>query len=132
MVASDLEEAAALLLATARAVLLEQAEGTLARLVALAGQELQGLLAGHHLATADDAAVLVLDEVLLLEATGGVLGSTVENLGLGTDSEHLGHLIHWATIFATVISLLNARAGVPLKKLKRVPVDQCDLVAQRR
>ncbi len=115
MVASDLEEAAALLLATARAVLLEQAEGTLARLVALAGQELQGLLAGHHLATADDAAVLVLDEVLLLEATGGVLGSTVENLGLGTDSEHLGHLIHWATIFATVISSERTGRGTPKK-----------------
>lgn len=130
MVASDLEEATALLLAGG-AVLLEEAEGTLASLVALAGQELQGLLAGHHLATADDAAVLVLDEVLLLEATGGVLGSTVENLGLGTDSEHLGHLIHWATIFRHG-HLLNARAGVPLKKLKRVPVEQCDLVAQRR
>jgi len=80
-------------------VLLEQTEGTLLGLVALAGQELQGLLAGQHLATADDAAVLVLDEVLLLEATGGVLGRTVENLGLGTGCDHLGHLIHWAAIF---------------------------------
>ena len=81
-------------------MLLEEAESTLASLVALAGQELQGLLAGHHLATADDATVLVLDEVLLLEATGGVLGSTVENLGLGTGCDHLGHLIHWTTKFA--------------------------------
>jgi len=96
---SFLEEAAALLLAGGRAVLLEQTEGTLLGLVALAGQELQGLLAGQHLATADDAAVLVLDEVLLLEATGGVLGRTVENLGLGTGCDHLGHLIHWATNF---------------------------------
>jgi hypothetical protein len=114
---SSLEEAATLLLTGAGAVLLEEAEGTLASLVALAGQELQGLLAGEHLATADDAAVLVLDEVLLLETTGGVLGSTVENLGLGTDSDHLGHLIHWATIFPVLFSLMNAsgRAGTKVE-----------------
>jgi hypothetical protein len=29
-----------------------------------------------------------------------VLGSTVENLGLGTGCDHLGHLIHWTTKFA--------------------------------
>ena len=75
------------------AVLLEQLEGALARLVALAGQELQGLLAGHHLATAHNAAVLVLDEVLLGQTAGSVLGSAVEYLGLGTDSHHLRHLI---------------------------------------
>jgi hypothetical protein len=92
-------EEATLLPAAAGAALLEQAEGALARLVALAGQELQGLLAGHHLAAADDATMLVLDEVLLLETTGRVLGSTVENLGLGTSCDHLGHLIHWAAIF---------------------------------
>ncbi len=80
-------------------MLLEEAEGTLASLVTLTCEELEGLLAGHHLATADDATVLVLDEVLLLEPTGGVLGSTVENLGLRTDCHHLGHLIHWAAIF---------------------------------
>ncbi len=86
-------EEATLLLAGA-GVLLEQFEGALARLVALAGKELQGLLTGHHLLAANNTAVLVLDEVLLLKATGGVLGRTVENLGLGANSgDMLGHLI---------------------------------------
>jgi hypothetical protein len=79
-------------------VLVEQAEGTLLGLVALAGQVLQGLLAGHHLLTADNTAVLVLDEVGLGQTTGSVLGSTMENLGLGTNSDHLGHLILRAAI----------------------------------
>lgn len=74
-------------------MLVEQPEGTLLRLVALAGQVLQGLAAGEHLAAAHDAAVLVLDEVLLLEATGGVLGAAVENLGLGANCDHVRHLI---------------------------------------
>jgi hypothetical protein len=75
-------------------VLLEEAEGSLAGLVALAGEELQGLLAGLHLAAAHNAAVLVLDKVFLLQATRGVLGSSVENLGLGANSDfEFGHLI---------------------------------------
>jgi len=82
-------------------VLVEQAEGALLGLVALAGQVLQGLLAGHHLAAAYDAAVLVLDEILLLEATGGVLGGAVENLSLGANGDHLGHLIYLTAILTT-------------------------------
>ncbi len=75
-------------------VLLEQLEGTLLGLVALAGQVLQSLLAGSHLLATDNAAMLVLNEILLLQTTGGVLGSSVENLGLGANS-HLKfrHLI---------------------------------------
>lgn len=73
-------------------MLVEQTESTLLGLVALASQVLQGLLAGHHLLAANNAAVLVLDEVGLGETTGSVLGSTMENLGLGTN-RNLGHLI---------------------------------------
>ena len=74
-------------------MLVEQAEGALLGLVALAGQVLQSLLAGHHLAAANDAAVFVLDQILLLQTTGRVLGGAVEHLGLRTNSNHLGHLI---------------------------------------
>ncbi len=80
-------------------MLVEQAEGALLGLVALAGQVLQSLLAGGHLLAADDATVLVLHEVLLLQTTGSVLGSAVEHLSLGTNSNHLGHLISVAAIF---------------------------------
>lgn len=79
-------------------MLVEQPERTLLRLVALAGQVLQGLLARQHLTAAHNAAVLVLDEVLLCQATGGVLGGTVENLGLGANSDHLRHLIHLTAV----------------------------------
>jgi hypothetical protein len=75
------------------AVLLEELEGALLRLVALAGKILKRLLAGRHLLAADDAVVLVLDKVLLGEATGGVLRAAVVNLGLGSNGHHLGHLI---------------------------------------
>jgi hypothetical protein len=94
---SRLEE----LLATAgTAVLLEQLEAALARLVALAGQVLQGLLAGRHLLAADNAAVLVLDQILLGQATGSVLRSAMVHLGLGANSgDVLSHLILTAAVF---------------------------------
>ena len=80
-------------------VLVEQLEAALLGLVALAGQVLQGLLASGHLLAADNAAVLVLDEVLLLQTAGRVLGSAVEHLGLGTSGNlKLGHLILNAAI----------------------------------
>jgi hypothetical protein len=73
-------------------VLLEQLEGTLLRLVALAGQVLQGLLAGGHLLAAHDTTVLVLHQVGLDQTTGSVLGGAVEHLCLGTNSYlKLGH-----------------------------------------
>lgn len=75
-------------------VLVEQLEAAALGLVALAGQVLQGLLAGGHLLAADNAAVLVLDEVLLLQTAGSMLSSTVEHLGFGTSGHFkLGHLI---------------------------------------
>lgn len=97
--ASFLEEAA-LLPARCAAVLVKQVELTLARLVALADQELQRLLAGGLLAAADNPAVLVLDEVLLLQTAGGLLRGAVVHLGLGTDSDgKLGHLILLTAVF---------------------------------
>lgn len=75
-------------------------ELALARLVPLADQELQGLLAGGLLAAADDAAVLVLDKILLLEATSRLLRGAMVDLGLRTNSDgELGHLILLTAVF---------------------------------
>jgi hypothetical protein len=90
---NHLEKGAALLALGHAAVLVEQAEGALLGLVALAGQVLESLATGCLLLAAYNAAVLVLDEVGLDEATGGVLSSSVENLGLGANSRDFGHLI---------------------------------------
>jgi hypothetical protein len=98
--ARDLEELLLLLGALGSAtVLVEQTEGTLLGLVALAGQVLQGLLACSHLLAAYNTTVLVLDQILLGQATGGVLGSSVENLGLGASGHfEFGHLIQMTAI----------------------------------
>ena len=97
LVIVTLEEATLLALVGAT-VLLEQLERALACLVALAGQELQGLLASSHLLAADDTSVLVLHQVLLFQATGGVLGSSVKHLCLGSNSCDFGHLIFYGAI----------------------------------
>jgi hypothetical protein len=77
-----------------RAALVEQLEGSLARLVALGRQELQSLLARRHLLAAHDPAMLVLHQILLGQTTGGVLRRAVEHLRLGANSHLvLGHLI---------------------------------------
>ncbi len=82
-------------------MLLEQFERTLARLVALAGKVLQGLLARSHLLAADNALMLVLDKILLLKATGRMLRRAVEYLGLRTNGHlKLGHLILVAAILS--------------------------------
>jgi hypothetical protein len=77
------------------AVLVEEVEDTLLGLVALARQVLERLLALHHLLAAYNAAVLVLNEVRLGEATGGVLRVAVENRSLGANRGNFGHLILW-------------------------------------
>jgi len=87
-----------LLAAGRAAVLVEQPESALLRLVALAGQVLQGLATSGLLAAADDAAVLVLDQIGLDQTAGGVLGSAVVNLGLGANSDGIGHLIHLTAV----------------------------------
>jgi hypothetical protein len=75
-------------------VLAEELEGTTLRLVALTGEVLEGLLAGSHLLAAHNTPVLVLEEVLLDETAGGVLGSSVVDLGLGSSSHFkFSHLI---------------------------------------
>ena len=78
-------------------MLVEQPERTLLGLVALAREVLERLAARHHLAAAYNPAVLVLNEVLLLETAGRVLRRSVENLGLGANC-HFGHLILWNAI----------------------------------
>jgi hypothetical protein len=81
-------------------VLAEELEGTLLGLVALTGEVLEGLLAGRHLLATDNAVVLVLDKVLLGETPGGVLGSSVINLGLGSNGHfEFSHLILLTAIF---------------------------------
>jgi hypothetical protein len=76
---------------------------TLPSLVSLTDQKLQGLLAGCHLAAADDATVLVLDQILLLEATCRVFSGAVVDLRLGTNSKgKLGHLILLTAVFFCV------------------------------
>jgi hypothetical protein len=105
---SPLEE----VLATAgTAVLLEQLEAALLRLVALAGQVLERLLAGHHLLAADDAVVLVLDQILLGQTAGRVLRSAMVHLGLGTNSDHLSHLIVTAAVFCEDGRCSEAKRG---------------------
>lgn len=81
-------------------VLAEELESPTLRLVALAGEVLEGLLTGGELLTTHNTPMLVLDEVLLGEAAGGVLGSSVVNLGLGSSGNFkFGHLILLTAIF---------------------------------
>ena len=63
-------------------MLLEQLERTLLGNIALLLQELDRLEARRVLLLAHDTALAGLHEVLLREATGGVLGRAVEDLGL--------------------------------------------------
>ena len=79
-------------------VLVEQAEGALLGLVALAGQVLERLLALHHLLATYNAAMLVLDQVGLGETAGGMLRASVKDLGLGANCRNSGHLILWNAI----------------------------------
>ena len=73
-------------------MLVEEAESTLLGLVALAREVLERLAARKHLAAAHNPAMLVLDEVTLLETTGRVRRRSVPNLGLGSNC-NFGHLI---------------------------------------
>ena len=79
-------------------MLVEQTKGTLLGLVALAGQVLQRLLTLHHLLATHNAAVLVLNQVRLGEAAGGMLRASVKDLGLGANCRNSGHLILWNAI----------------------------------
>lgn len=61
----------------------EQGELTLLGHIASLAQALDGLLASSLLTAADDASALGLHQVLLGQATGSMLGGSVEDLGLG-------------------------------------------------
>jgi len=90
-----LKEAALLLLSLRRApVLVEEAEDTLLRLVTLARQILERLASSRLLASANNPAMLVLNEVRLLEAAGRLLRRSMENLCLRTNIHRkIRHLI---------------------------------------
>ena len=88
---------AALLTARRAAVLVEEPERTLLGLVALAREVLECLAARGLLAAAYNPAVLVLNEVTLLETTGRVRRRSVPDLGLGANCD-LNHLILWNAI----------------------------------
>ena len=86
----DLEEPARAL-ALARA-LAKQGERALLGLVPLCRQVLEGLAPSGLLAAANNASVLVVHKVLLVQATGGVFCCAVENLGLGSNCRNVrGH-----------------------------------------
>ena len=91
--------------AAALGALLEQLEGALLGYVAELAQAQDGLLASGLLAAADDASALGLDQILLLQATGSVLGSAVEHLGLGTQGLDLGATHHVGVVLASATVL---------------------------
>ena len=71
-------------------------ETSLLGLVARLDQALQGLLARRVLLAADNASLLGLHQVLLLQPTAGVLGRAVVDLGLGAhrgDLAAAGHVV---------------------------------------
>lgn len=78
---TEARDAAALL-----AALLKQLERTLLGYIAELTELEDGLLASGLLAAGDDTTALGLDKIFLVETTGSVLGSAVEDLSLGPDS----------------------------------------------
>jgi len=90
-------------------VLVEQPERALLGLVALAGEVLESLAARGLLTAAYNPAVLVLNEVTLLETTGRVCRRSVPDLGLGANCD-LNHLILWNAILF-VLDLVSWNPG---------------------
>ncbi len=79
------------------ALLREELERTLLRLVARLDETAVRLLARSHLLTAHDLSTLVLQEILARQPTLGVLRRAVVNLRLGTRCEHTSiHRLHVA------------------------------------
>lgn len=87
--------------AAALGALLEELEGALLGYVAQTAQAQDGLLASGLLAAADNASALGLDQVLLLQATGSVLGGAVEDLGLGAQGLDLGATLHGGVVLTS-------------------------------
>lgn len=84
----------------ALALLREQLERTLLRLVAGLDEAAVGLLARRRLLAAHNLATLVLNEILAGQTALCVLGCTVENLRLRADREHT--TIHGLHVHACV------------------------------
>ena len=91
--------------AAALGALLEQLEGALLGYIAELAQAQDGLLASGLLAAADDASALGLDQILLLQATGSVLGGAVEDLGLGADGLDFGATLHGGIVLTSAAVL---------------------------
>ena len=72
-------------------LLLEQLERALLGLVAGLDEILQRLLAQRVLLLADNAPLARLHQILLLQATGRVLGRSVIHLRLAADCNHVCH-----------------------------------------
>lgn len=91
--------------AAALGALLEQLEGALLGHIAQTAQAQDGLLASGLLAAAYDASALGLDQVLLLQPTGGVLGGAVVHLSFGAQGLDLGATHHVGVVLASATVL---------------------------
>ena len=87
---------------TATALLGEEGELALLGDEAELTQGLDGLLAGSVLLLGNNAAGAGLHKVLLEETTGSVLGSAMEDFGLGADSLLESTPFHWHVVLASV------------------------------
>jgi len=90
---------------------MEKLEGALLGLEALGVKTLESLLARGVLALADNATLLSLHQIFLGQATGSVLGSSVEHLRLGAHSDcgtshHVAIVVILAILTSNVVHLL--------------------------
>ena len=88
---------------------MEELERSLLGLEALGVKTLECLLARGVLALADNATLLGLHQILLGQATGSVLGGSVEDLGLGAHSDRGAtdhHIVVLAILTSNVVHLL--------------------------
>lgn len=90
----------------------EEFERTLLRLVAGLHQALVRLLARRRLLAAHDLAALVADQILARQATLGVVGRAVEDLGLAADRTAATRLIRRGTIYTGLRGLVHAHSSV--------------------
>lgn len=90
--------------------LAEKLEGPLLGDESKLAELLERLDASRMLLTANDTPSLRLHEILLLKATGRVLGSTMPHLGLGTSGDHSTTLLLLVLSVAlrTVLAVLTS------------------------
>lgn len=94
-------------LALALALLRKEAELALLGDVAKLTQRLDGLLARSLLTTADNATTLGLHQVLTRQTTGSVLGSSVPDLSLCSNSGDLATSLNIVAVLASAIGHLR-------------------------